>query len=58
MIIKTNTLNYIFIAILLIIVEEKKVHTVTFYSHIFKATKLNYNKYNKEFLMIFKIFHI
>ena len=47
MIIETNVSEYALIAILLIMIEEKKVHLVAFYSHMFKATKLNYNIYDK-----------
>lgn len=55
---ETNILDYVFIAILLIIMEEKKVHLVTFHSYIFKATELNYNIYNKKLLIIFEAFYI
>jgi len=38
--------------------EEKEIHPVTFYFYTFKATELNYNMYNKELLIVFKVFHI
>lgn len=53
---KTNALDYALMTILLII-EEKEVHLVIFHSYIFKATKLNYNMYDKKFLAIFEAFH-
>jgi len=58
MIVKTNVLDYVLAAILLIIMEEKEVYLVTFYFYMFKAAKLNYNTYNKELLMIFEAFCI
>jgi len=51
MIVKTNTSEYILIAILLIMIKKKKAHLVAFYSHIFKAAELNYNVYNKKLLI-------
>lgn len=47
MIIETNVSEYALVAILLIMMEGKKIHSVAFYSHKFKATKLNYNIYDK-----------
>jgi len=41
MIVKTNTLEYTLITILLIMIKEKKAHLVAFYSHTFKAAELN-----------------
>ena len=52
MIMKTNTSEYMLTAIFSIIMEEKKVHPVVFYSCIFKAAKLNYDMYNKEHLKL------
>ena len=52
---KTNTLDYVLTAILLII-TEKKVHSVIFYFCIFKAVELNYNTHDKELLTIFEAF--
>jgi len=49
-------LNYALTAILLVITEEKEVHLVAFHFCIFKATKLNYDTYDKELLMVFKAF--
>ena len=57
MIMETNTLNYALIAILSIIIKEE-VYLVVFYFHIFNATKLNYETYNKELSIVFKAFHI
>jgi len=54
---KTDISNYILAAILLIIMEEKEVYLVAFHFHMFKATELNYDIYNKELLVIFKAFH-
>jgi len=51
MIVKTNTLEYTLITILLIMIKEKKAHLVAFYSHTFKAAELNYNMYNKKLLI-------
>ena len=33
---------------------KKEVYLVIFYSHIFKATELNYNIYGKELFAVFK----
>jgi len=57
-IVETNTSEYALIAIYLIMTEEKEIHPVTFYFYTFKATELNYNMYNKELLIVFKVFHI
>jgi len=54
---KTDISNYILAAILLIIMEEKEVYLVVFHFHMFKATELNYDIYDKELLVIFKAFH-
>jgi len=54
MIVETNISKYTLIAILLILIEE--VHLVAFHSCSFKAIELNYNIYNKELLMMFKVF--
>jgi len=56
--VETNILDYALITILLIIMEEKKVHLVTFHSCIFKAIEPNYNIYNKKLLIIFEAFYI
>ena len=58
MIVENDVLEYVIIAILLIMMVEKKVHLVTFYFYIFKATKLNYNIYNKKLSIVFKVFYI
>ena len=58
MILETNASNYVLIAILSIIIEEKKVYLVTFHFCMFKATDLNYNIYNQELLVVFKAFCI
>ena len=58
MIVETDTSEYILTAIFSIMIEEKKVYLVTFYSCTFKATKLNYDIYNKELLVVFKAFYI
>jgi len=55
--VKTNTLKYALIAILSITTEEKEVHLVTSHSHSFKAIELNYDTYDKEFLVVFEVFH-
>ena len=57
MIMEIDISKYAFTAILLIIIKEKKVYLVTFYSCIFKTTKLNYNIHDKELLIVFKVFH-
>jgi len=49
--IKTNISEYTLIAMLLIMIKEKKAHVVTFHSHTFKAAKLNYNIYHKKLLI-------
>ena len=43
---------------ILFIVNENKVHLVTFHSHTFTMAELNYNIYNKKLLAIFKAFKI
>ena len=52
MIIETDILEYMLIAILSIITKEKEVHLVALYFQIFKTTKLNYNIYNKKFPLL------
>ena len=54
---KTNASDYTLIAILLIIIEEKKIYLVTFHFCMLKATGLNYNIHNKELLVVFKAFY-
>jgi len=58
MIVKTNTLEYILTAILLIIIEEKKIHLIIFHFYIFKTTKFNYDIYNKKLLVVLEVFCI
>jgi len=58
MIVETNVPDYTLIAILLIIIEEKKIKLVTFYSYMFKITELNYDIYNKKLIVVFEAFHI
>jgi len=58
MIVETDTSNYTLIAILLIMIEEKAVHSVAFYFCMFKAIEINYNIHNKELLVVFKAFYI
>jgi len=48
MIVKTNTLDYALTAILLIMIEEKEVYLVVFYSCTFKTAEINYDIHNKE----------
>ena len=55
---KTNASEYILVAIFLIMIEEKEVHLVTFHSHTFKTTELNYDMHDKELLTVFKVFYI
>ena len=54
---ETDVLDYTFTTILLIMMEEKEVHLVAFYSCMFKATKINYDIYDKEFLTVFEAFY-
>jgi len=49
--------DYDLTAILLIIIEEKEVYSVTFHFYIFKAVELNYNIHDKELLTIYEAFH-
>ena len=58
MIVEMDTSNYTLIAILLIMIEKKAVHSVAFYFYMFKATEINYNTHNKELLVVFKAFYI
>jgi len=57
MIVKTNSLEYILIAILSIIIEEKKIHLVIFHFYTFKTAKFNYDMHNKK-LVVLKAFYI
>jgi len=52
--VKTNALDYIIVALLFIMIEEKEVHLVTFYFCTFKATELNYDTHNKKLLVVFE----
>jgi len=45
------------LATILLIITEKEVYLVTFHSCTFKATKLNYNTYNKKLFVVFKAFY-
>jgi len=57
MIVETNISEYVLIVLLLIIIEEREVHSVVFHFYIFKAVELNYNIHNKKILMVFKAFY-
>ena len=57
MIVKTNTLDYTFVAILLIIMKEKKIYPIVFHFYTFKAIELNYNIYDKKLPVVFKVFY-
>ena len=50
--------NYALTAILSIVMEDDQLHPVTFHSHSFSASELNYNIYDKELFAIYKAFHI
>jgi len=56
--VETNVSDYALTAILSMITDNKKVHPVAFYSHIFSAPELNYNIHDKKLLVIFKTFWI
>ena len=58
MIVETNVPDYTLIAILLIIIEEKKIKLVTFHSYMFKIIELNYDIHNKKLIVVFEAFHI
>ena len=53
-----NALNYALTAILSIVNEDNKVHSVAFHFHTFTAVELNYNIYDKELFAIFEAFKI
>ena len=55
---ETDALDYALTAILSIINEDNKVHSVVFHSCTFNAVELNYNTYDKELLAIFEAFKI
>jgi len=57
-IVETDISEYALIAIYLIMIEEKEIHLVTFYFHMFKATELDYDMYNKKLLTVFEVFYI
>jgi len=56
MIVETDVSEYTIIAILSIIIKEKEVYPVAFYSCMFKATKLKYDIHNKELFTVFEVF--
>ena len=56
MIVETDVSEYTIIAILSIIIKEKEIHLVVFYSCIFKATKLKYDMHDKELFTVFEVF--
>jgi len=58
LIVETDTSDYPFTAIILIVNEDNEVHPVAFHSHTFTAAELNYDIHNKELLAIFKAFKI
>ena len=55
---ETDALGYTLIVILFIVNEQNNVHLVTFHSHTFTMTELNYNIHDKELLAIFETFKI
>jgi len=54
--VETDALNYALTAILSIVNEENKVHSVAFHSHTFIIAELNYNTHDKKLLAIFEAF--
>jgi len=56
--VETDGLDYTFTAILSIVYEENEVHPVAFHSHTFTMVELNYDTYDKKFLVIFEAFKI
>ena len=55
---KTDAFNYILTIILFIIDKNNKVYLVAFLSQTFTFIELNFNTYDKKFLVIFKAFRI
>ena len=58
LIIETDALDYALTTILFIVNKENEVYPVVFHFCTFTLIELNYNKYNKELLTIFKVFKI
>jgi len=58
LIVETDALDYALTAILSIINEDNKVHSVVFHSCTFNAVELNYDTHDKELLAIFEAFKI
>jgi len=56
--VETDALDYALTAILSIVNDDNKVHSVAFHSCTFTVAELNYNTHNKEFLAIFEAFKI
>ncbi len=57
-VIKTDASDYTLATILSIIMEDDQLHSVTFHSHSFSTSKLNYDIHDKELFAIYKAFCI
>ena len=57
-VIETDASDYALAAILSIVTEDDQLHPVTFHSHSFSASELNYDVHDKELFTIYEVFHI
>ena len=55
---ETDTSDYALAAILFIINEKNKVHSVAFHARTFTTVELNYDTHDKRLLAIFEAFKI
>src|SRR6266498_5126653 len=57
-VIETDASDYALAAILSIMTEDNQLHSVTFHSHSFSASELNYDIHDKELFTIYEAFCI
>ena len=56
MVLETDASDYALAAILSVYTTDSEIHPVTFHSHSFNSTELNYDTHDKELLAIFEAF--
>jgi len=58
LVIETDASDYALATILSIMTKDNEIHLVAFHSQTFSTLELNYDIYDKELLVIFKVFKI
>jgi len=57
-VIETDVSDYALTTILSIITEDDQLHPITFHSHSFSTSELNYDVHDKKLFAIYEVFHI